>query len=168
MRKMDHNNLSDEDLQWIFANYPNEEARAKFGVTPDMSNVPPTPPASQLDESGRRHTVPEGQERPPRALDDQGQDEPPDYESWKKVELQAELKRRGFTITGREKNDELIQLLRSDDEEVPYSEWPDQVLREECRTRGLDAKDLSHTEMVEWLEAYDVKAEAEEDEQSGS
>lgn len=71
----------------------------------DMSNVPPTPVASQLHKSGMRETV-------SVTLPDDGEELPP-YEEWRKDDLIAECNERGIDATGT-KDDMAMRLMEYD------------------------------------------------------
>ena len=167
VRKMDRNNYTEDDVKWILAHHSIEVAKHTYGISVesswnplDMSGVPPTPPASALDENGQRYTIPreaEGveteeveepyeewshedllEECKARELSTDGSDDDlafrlmtydaeqdafvnegeagpiqPDYDAFKRSELQQILKQRGLPADG--KNDELIARLQEDD-----------------------------------------------------
>lgn len=170
MRHIDRNDMSEDDIKWIFANHSNEVAKAVYGIEPkdvgwnplDMSGVPPTPVASALDEHGRRYSITASGELEQKALPAgpaRKSVTPPDntdYDNWRKAELQEELKRRGLTTTG--KNDELILRLMENDEEnddvAPYEEWTREDLETECAERGMSS-DGTNEELIQRLHKYD-------------
>lgn len=121
----------------------------------DMSNVPPVPPASRL-EQGMRTTkdvqLPE--------------DEVPPYEEWNKPELAAECRERGLDSSGTK--DDLVLRLMQDDEEsegeqeesIPdhndYDLWKKAELVAECKKRGL-ATLGKNDELIARLQEDDAK-----------
>lgn len=158
-RDIDPNNLSADDIKWILANHSNEHAKAYYGLDVesvgwnplDMSNVPPVPVESQLDEHGRRHT-------PVQEGDEEAEEELIAYDDMKKVELQRELASRGLSTTG--KNDELIRRLEEDDaerEKALYDEMPTEVLQGECRSRGLSVEGDKDTLALRLMEDDEAK-----------
>lgn len=166
----DINNLSDSDIMWMFLGDGENTLRANgYGdrldamITAgnwnplDMSNVPPTPPASALNEHGQRFTI-----AIPTQGDPPEEEDLPPYEEWSHQELVEESKVRGLSTDGSvddlafrlleyDAREDAGQLPSGDGENGPnggsedddeynphrYDAWTRDDLVKECKTRGL-------------------------------